>query len=223
MADPSLAQLAGDLSRAKSPEDFHGALRRELASFNALQEELIQQGDVRLACRDGCFTCCHLRVDVRPPEVFLIADYVRSRFSPQELELLMGRLALHAEKVLALTPFEHVTQNIQCPILRDGRCSIYPVRPHVCRRYHSTDFAACQYVYDNPDDIEFPGARDNALFRHLGESMEESATVYDAYGFDGQIYELGTALLEALTSPACWRRWRDKKKAFLRASITPTE
>ncbi|MES2569080.1 MAG: YkgJ family cysteine cluster protein [Verrucomicrobiota bacterium] len=223
MSNPAALQLARDLARAKSPDEYHGALRKELAAFNSLQEALVAKGEVRLACKDGCFTCCHLRVDVRPPEIFLIAEYVRTRFSPEELAVLMERLAAHAEKVLALTPFEHVTQNVQCPILRDGRCSIYPVRPHVCRRYHSKDFAACQYVYDHPTDIDFPGARDNALFRGLGESMEESAAVYDAHGFDNQVYELGTALLEALTSPACWRRWRDKKKAFLRASVTPTE
>lgn len=222
MPENSSARLGTELARARGPADFHGALRRELSEFDQLHESVCQQECVTLACREGCSLCCHLRVDVRPPEAFLIADHVRRTFSPAELEALGGRLQGHSEKIARLTVFEHVTQNIPCPLLQNGRCSVYSVRPQACRRYHSRELAACEYSFENPDDIEFPGARHDGLFRELGAAMEKTSTPYNALGFDPRVYELGSALFEALTAPASWRRWRDGKKAFLQASVTPS-
>jgi hypothetical protein len=135
----------------------------------------------------------------------------------------MGRLDAHAEKVMPLTPFEHVTQNIECPLLQNGRCTVYAVRPHTCRRHHSQDFAACQYTYDHPDDLESPAAHDRDLYRALTGAMQCNIDVYSDLGFDHTIYELGTALKEALTDPASWQRWRNHEQAFIHASVTPTE
>ena len=120
-----------------------------------------------------------------------------------------------------MTPFAHAITNLQCAMLVDGRCSVYSVRPHSCRRHHSTDVAACQFTYDHPTDLEFPAAHDRELFRTLSEAMQHGIDVYAELGFDHTIYELGTALAEALDSPASWERWRAKGKAFLRASVTP--
>jgi hypothetical protein len=50
--------------------------------------------------------------------------------------------------------------------------------------------------------------------------MQQGVDAYAKWGFDLTIYELGTALAEALSDPACWGRWRRGGPAFLRASIT---
>ncbi len=213
--------LAADVARAKSPDDFHGGLRRALARFDELGARTATEGGVKPACCEGCSLCCWLRVDVHAHEVFLIAQFVRARFSEADLSALIVRLAVHSAKVLPLTPYEHATQNIVCPLFQDGRCSIYAARPHSCRRHHSLDFAACQFTYDHPTDLEAPAAHDRDLFRALTEAMQESAETYARLGYDDTIYELGTALAEALDTPSSWRRWRDGKKAFLRASVTP--
>ena len=63
----------------------------------------------------------------------------RSYFTDDQLADLIIRLVAHLEKVTPLTPFQHATQNIVCPLLQDGRCSVYSVRPHSCRRHHSQD------------------------------------------------------------------------------------
>ena len=221
MPDSPPNPLAEDIARAKSPEDFHGGLRRALAGFDELGARIVVDAAVKLACCEGCSLCCWLRVDVHAHEVFLIAQHVRARFTEAERAALIARLAVHSTKVLPLTPYEHVTQNIACPLLQDGRCSIYAVRPHSCRRHHSLDFAACQFTYDHPTDMEAPAAHDRDLFKTLTEAMLEAAGTYARLGYDDTIYELGTALAEALDTPSSWRRWRDGKKAFLRASVTP--
>ena len=43
---------------------------------------------------------------------------------------------------------------------------------------------------------------------------ESLKSVFAVSGYDQTGYELGTALLEALTNPKCWKRWKKKKKAF---------
>ena len=214
-------QPAADLSRAQSPDDFHRTLRAALAQVDALGAQTVAASGAKLACCAGCGLCCTLRVDVFAHEVFLVAHHIRANFSAAERAALTARLAAHGEKVRPLTPFEHATQNVVCPLLRDSRCSVYADRPHTCRRHHSLDFAACQFTYDHPTDLDFPGAHDRDLFRTLTEAMRQGAETYAQLGYDTTIYELGTALAEALESPASWRRWRAHEKAFLHASETP--
>ena len=218
---PPAKLLATDLMHAQSAADYQAALRQALGRFDELAAQTVADSEVKLACGAGCSLCCWLRVDVYAHEVFLIADHLQTHFSPEALAALRVRLERHAEQVRPLTPFAHATRNVVCPLLEEGRCSIYAVRPHTCRRQHSKDFAACQFTYDHPTDLEFPGAHDRALFRTLTVAMQQGSEVYAQLGYDATIYELGTALAEALDRPACWPRWRKGKRAFLHASVTP--
>jgi hypothetical protein len=151
-----------------------------------------------------------------------MADHIRSHFSPAEISGVLVRLAGHTAKVLALTPFEHATTNIPCALLRDHQCSIYEARPHSCRRHHSLDFAACQFTYDHPTDLEAPSAHDRELSRALTQGLQDNIDAYSTVGFDHTVYELGSALYEALSDASCWPRWKNHEQAFLHASVTPT-
>ena len=222
MNTASITQLADALSRAKSAEDFHAALRQTLAAYDQLNASQVEQSGLKLVCRAGCSLCCWLRVDVYAPEVFLIADTLRRELPPPELAALRERLAAHAEGVARLTVLEHATRNLACPLSRDGWCSVYAVRPHTCRRHHSQDLAACEATHAHPEDLTLPGAHHRELFHELTEALGLHAAVYEYLGFDATVYELGSALEEALADPACWRRWSRKKKAFRRASVTPS-
>lgn len=223
MPEYPIQQLAEDIAHSLTPEEFDDAAQKALQFVDVLNEEIIEQRGVKLACCEGCGICCSLRIDVFAHEVFLIAHHIRSHFDPGEMAKLMERLEAHSEKVTPLTPFEHVTQNIACPLLQNGRCSVYAVRPHSCRRHHSQDLAACQYTYDHPDDLETPAAHDRDLYRALTEAMQWNIDVYSALEFDHTIYELGTAIKEALNDAASWERWRNHEQAFIHASVTPTE
>jgi Fe-S-cluster containining protein len=222
MSDDASAELWQQLSQARSAGEVHAALRAALASYDQLNERAIQQAGARLDCCAGCSICCSLRIEVYAHEVFLIADHVLTTFSDAELIALKERLASHSEKVLPLTPLEHATSNIVCPLLRDGLCSVYAVRPQTCRRHHSLEVAACQYAYDHPADLEFPSAHHPELFRALTAAMRQNTEVYARLGFDTTIYELGTALEEALADPESWAGWCERMNAFLKASVTPS-
>ena len=221
MPEYPIHELADDIARSVAPEEFDHAAQSALGFFDALNQEIIEQRRVKLACCEGCGVCCSLRVDVFAHEVFLLAHHIRGHFSAGEVAELLGRLAVHSEEVTPLTPFEHATRNVQCPMLIEGRCSVYAARPHSCRRHHSQDFATCQYTYDHPTDLESPAAHDRELYRALTEAMQQNIDVYFEFGFDTTIYELGTALQEALNEPASWQRWQNREQAFLQASVTP--
>jgi len=223
MPDYPVRELVDDLAHAESPEEFNRGAQRALDFVEELNERVIAEGGKRLACRAGCSLCCSLRVTAMAHEIFVIVEYLAMHFSPEKMRALVQRLAAHAEKVLPLSPEEHATRNTPCPMLQEGCCSIYPARPHVCRRHHSLDLAACEYIYQNPGDLDFPAPHDPELFEALTEAMDYSIEVYRQLGFDSTVYELGTALAEALDDPECWRRWQAGERAFLKASHAAVE
>jgi Putative zinc- or iron-chelating domain len=223
MPEYPIQELAEDIAHSLTSKEFDGAAHRALEFVDVLNAEIIQQRGVKLACREGCGICCSLRIDVFAHEVFLVAHHIRHHFTAGKLADLMIRLKAHSEKVMPLTPFEHVTQNIVCPLLQNGRCTVYAARPHSCRRHHSQDLAACQYTFDHPDDIDTPAAHDRDLFKALTAAMQQNIEVYAELGFDYTIYELGTAVYEALNDETSWQRWRNHERAFLHASVTPME
>ncbi len=211
-----------DLAHCVSAADFDQHVAHTNAAFDALNSRTLASSATTLACRAGCSLCCSLRVDVFAHEVLHLAAHLRVTRTPEDLAALQNRLATHAEKVRPLTPFAHATQNIPCPLLHaDGRCSAYAARPQSCRRHHSRELAACEYTYDHPDDLDTPAAHDRELYRTLTAPMQQNIDAYFDAGFDVTIYELSTALEEALRDPACWSRWLAREQTFLHASITP--
>lgn len=221
MHEYPIDELTGDIAQCVSAEAFDRAAQGALGYFDRLNDEVIARRGVRLACCEGCGICCSLRVDVFAHEVFLLARHIGRQFSAGEIEALLARLEMHAQEVLPMTPFEHATTNVRCPLLAEGRCTVYAARPHSCRRHHSQDLATCQYTYDHPTDLESPAAHDRELYRALTGAMQQNIDVYFQLGYDTTIYELGTALREALVDPASWQRWCDRGQAFLTASVTP--
>jgi Fe-S-cluster containining protein len=114
-------------------------------------------GDARPACARGCSHCCHQRVEVTAPEVFLLARALRAQ--PDA-----GRDARIAETAASLEGLDgrayHLRQ-VPCALLgADGACTVYASRPIACRRQHSTDASVCAAVHRDPAlDVRIPTAR----------------------------------------------------------------
>jgi uncharacterized protein len=214
-------QLLKDLRAANAPSDFNRALQKLHVAFDAKNDELKRRHEVTLACKEGCFLCCFLRVDGLAAEIFLIADYVNSHFSSEDRAALLQRLEAHSALVAKLSFKELMGKNVQCPLLQNGRCSVYSVRPLACRAHHAQDFSACQYTFDHQDDFEFPGSIHPDLKVGLEMAKTSVIAAYATAGFEGTFYELGSALHEALTNPAAFRRWKKGKRPFLRSQVNP--
>jgi len=216
-------QLKADVSRASKPEQMASALRRAYTAIDAHTDHYIAEHAVALDCCPGCSLCCYLRVDAKAHEVLAIAHFVHTRFTPAEREQLIGRLRAHSERVAPLSYPEHMATNVVCPLLVDGRCTVYAMRPFGCRRHQSQRVSACQYSYDHPEDLAFPSSRHPGLFMAAMQAEQSLQAVYPHLGYDSVGYELGTALLEALTNPKSWRRWKTHKKTFLQAATAPAD
>jgi Fe-S-cluster containining protein len=151
------------------------------------------------ACASGCFFCCYLPVDVLAPEAFRIAAYLKRTCSPGELATLVYRLGAQSQHDFGMRP---------CTFLAQGRCSIYAVRPMVCRGYNSLSKERCEAFYHDAS-IDLKGTKDRAAGR-LAEAMEEGVIAgLKTLGLDAQWYELTSAVLRALETtngPARWAR-----------------
>jgi uncharacterized protein len=154
---------------------------------------------IRHACAPGCFFCCYLPVDVLAPEAFLIAAHLKRTRSPAELAALVYRLGAHGPHDFGMRP---------CIFLTQGCCSIYEVRPMVCRGYNSLSKERCEAFYQDAS-IDLKGTKDRVAGR-LAEAIEEGVIAgLKALDLDAQWYELASAVLRALETtngPARWAR-----------------
>jgi Fe-S-cluster containining protein len=98
-----------------------------------------------VACQEECDACCYNRVEVTPPEALIIAHHIAGNFSPAEKEVVLANLAQNLVRTRGKSPaaVAGMRAELPCPLLRDRRCSVYPVRPLVCRAMHSLDRERC--------------------------------------------------------------------------------
>lgn len=109
------------------------------------------------ACRSGCSSCCHQRVDVTAPEVIALAMWIVAEKTAAETAALRERIAVAAEAVVALDSRAQWQKRVRCPLLGDeGRCEVYDARPLACRRAHSTSVAVCEEAFAGGVDLLIP-------------------------------------------------------------------
>ncbi len=160
-----------------------------------------------LGCGAGCSFCCWLRIDVRAHEVFLLVRELRRTRTEAELEAL---------RVAAVARVQAGKGASACPLLAEGRCSVYGQRPAACRRHHSRSTAACEVVWKGG---ELEEGTDYEFLSEMGRfTANGTHNALLAAGFDGFSYDLDAALAEALADPVCEVRWFARLKAFSRAA-----
>ncbi len=101
--------------------------------------------------RPKCFDdgqCCHIRLTASVPEVLAVLTYIRESFSTDEVEALKRKVANIDTFTRRLDGEARARQRLPCPLLKDGSCSVHPVRPLSCRAVVSVDVAACKRAYD---------------------------------------------------------------------------
>lgn len=106
-----------------------------------------------VACTSGCAFCCYSQVSIIPLEALLMDRYVKAEFSSEEISALRSRI----DRVRSMTAGKSFQQihaiktNLPCVFLESGRCSVYTVRPSICRAWSSFDTTACRVAYDSRD------------------------------------------------------------------------
>ena len=205
-------------SRTKKPLDAAAARMQTVRMYGrlaALQGEVIARGKVELACERGCHYCCHLRVEIRPHEAFVLAQHIQAKFTPVQREQAMARIAENLKRLAPLTAEQHIRAGIPCALLEEGVCSVYEARPAACRKYYSLSVETCRNAF-NDTAAPLTGQIEDEQVRLAGNAVALGyAKGLEEAGCDATLYELHYALHCALTNPKAEKRYRDGKRAFV--------
>lgn len=168
-----------------------------------------------LACKAGCFWCCYFTIDVRPAEVFRIIDFMKTALSEDEQQRVRSEVAANSASLALMDRDERTRQNLKCPFLAAGQCSIYAARPQTCRNYHATNVAGCQQAFEEPDNEDIDPEFAPLVYQSGGAHVDAHARAMREAGYDVTAYELNTALAAALADPDATRlRFESKQPAF---------
>ena len=89
----------------------------------------------KASCKRGCNQCCHMKTDAMPQEAEVALNWA-----------LENNVEIDTEALKEQVKFKEGTderewfkmKHKKCVFLKKGECSVYPVRPMSCRRYHVT-------------------------------------------------------------------------------------
>lgn len=136
-------------ARREIAKDRDGALRIILTLLKVLviprTEEVLAQNaqlGIKPECAAGCDSCCYQSVDVSIPEAILVALQVADPADPRRREIF--RIADETE---GLDPSARADTRLPCPLLVEGRCSVYENRPLLCRATLSPCAQSCRDVF----------------------------------------------------------------------------
>lgn len=104
--------------------------------YNETCRDLPKQG-LRVSCLDGCSHCCMQVIDLWPGEWDLIkGELIRQGRDPgQILRQARDNMQLARQSYPDNPRGGAFRMAMPCPLLKDGRCSVYEYRPFQCRVY----------------------------------------------------------------------------------------
>lgn len=207
--------LAHESARAREEIAALGPVAALERSQRRHDERLAGAPDAEtLACKAGCFWCCHFTVDVRAVEVIRILDVVAQRFTSEEQQRVREEIRANAAMLRSLDDVERMQRNIKCPFLKDGRCTIYEARPQTCRNYHATDAAGCRQSFEQPDNLDIDPEFAPLTYQIGGAHVDAfSKALLDA-GYDASVYEMNVALDDAYAQGDVRARFEARQAPF---------
>lgn len=158
---------------------------------------------VEIACRKGCSYCCYSYVMVLPPEVFRIAEQVRSGRAGTPVASVVAERAV---PLRGLDTKARTGAKLPCPLLENGMCSVYEVRPIVCRQATSLALQSCIDEFEGMDKdgvVEISSAH----MTHAGNANVVMLGAMRSAGLPTEAYELSSALVAALEAPDTEAHW----------------
>lgn len=153
--------MAHSIPDNKNQDNFTESLLQFYNQLDLLTDSFItncKNENLTVDCKMGCSWCCYQPVFSLTHEMLVIVNYIREKFDQERIDEILAR----AKKKSALTKslsheellrFKHV-----CPLLQNGVCTIYPVRPLACRIYLSSDVETCKARYNDPEDKSLKAA-----------------------------------------------------------------
>jgi len=129
-------------------------------------ERLRSEDGIIPTCKLGCCHCCRFHILTNIAEAHALAQYVKRELSVDRINELRIRtqkwhewdnsrpgrfLSAGTDKQTDLTHYDPY-----CPLLVNGACSVYPVRPVVCRAHFVCSHPLCCLAANDPESTEDP-------------------------------------------------------------------
>ena len=169
----------------------------------------------------ACSYCCHMRVVATIPEVVQVVEWFNTRLGPEELESLRSRVASTDDVTHGMSDEEWGKGRFQCPLLVDGICSAYAVRPLDCRSHNSTNKAACQVAMMDYEEWDVPSNPTvQAVYKHAQSGVLAGL---QANGLPSRLVEFVAGLRIALEDDEAISRWHRGGNVFEAAELDPAD
>ena len=197
------AKLKKRIRIGKDPRVLVSAISDFESETDSITRKSLSASKIRIDCKRGCNHCCNLRVEVLPPEAFLIANHIKS-LPAERREPLVSKLRDHAIYAKGKTFFEY---NKACAFLvENGECLIYSVRPHKCRSNISKSIEACISTR-NADEVKEIKIYHNQL-------AAEAVHNYKTKGCVMHPTELTQGVLAALDDETLPEKWANGAQVY---------
>lgn len=197
-----------------SAKQFQTALTHSFTRYDNLIAKTIDESSIKPACSAGCAFCCYYKVEVRAHEMLNIKEYLLKHVSAEQLQALLAEAEKNAAVIRSLSPEQHLTTNIKCPLLHNNQCSAYPVRPYRCRNFHATDANACEQSFADPGNMAIATGMIEAVALAADAHSQGFEAAIEHKGLDARVYDFTTALLEVFADEHCLKRYLRGKKTF---------
>ena len=127
-------------------------------------DRLLSDENIVPTCTVGCSHCCRYHILTNSAEAHTLAQYVKRELSVDQRNDLRVRTqqwhewdnsrpgryqSANIDKETDLSNYEHC-----CPLLVDGACIVYPVRPVVCRTHYSSSPPQSCYAAIDPKSTQ---------------------------------------------------------------------
>jgi Fe-S-cluster containining protein len=139
--DPDLEQRDDDF--AKKMRATNASVKAKLGALYKLTE-LSATLAPHIACKMGCADCCRMSVCISDKEARVIGA------ATGRVPAAIASTLRYPERAFSGTP---------CPFLQDSRCTIYPIRPYLCRTHFSFDTSAYWCAPDRAYSVELDSVR----------------------------------------------------------------
>ena len=164
------------------------------------------------ACHSGCHWCCGFKTLAFPFEIVRIVEYLNANLPADKRAGLIQRIDKTHTLTRTLSPKQRVKLKLFCPLLINGACVAYPVRPMSCRAYLSTDEMACKRGFYNPNnDRVDQSSYALGLYACVKVGFEQG---FRAFNIDSQPGELIGMLHQGFQIPDLSPLWLKGRRVF---------
>ena len=169
----------------------------------------------KIECKVGCSYCCYAQVSLTPPEAVFIGHFIKENYSLRQTDALMKRSTgnIRLTKGKSLEERIDIWEKTPCIFLENDKCSIYEVRPFICRAWHSLSVDQCERAFHSGNkDAEI----DSTPYRNIifGAVRDGLSNACDLYGCESIPIEIASSIKIILQHPSPEEAWIKGEKLF---------